>query len=185
MNKLTFNFKEIDKKTQSKLVQGTVIPRPIAWIETKNSDGSINLAPFSYFNVFSPTIVGVSFQSKKDTCNNILREKTARIHSVSQSMLETMDNTAMNLAVNESEVEKFKIDLSSISKIHMDVEYYSETVLPGGEILILLQVVSVSVDESVYDQNKGYIDATQLDPVARLAGPNYARIEQLNYKRKY
>ena len=38
-----------------------ILPRPIAWVTTLNEDGSVNAAPFSYFNVFGsqPAAVGV------------------------------------------------------------------------------------------------------------------------------
>lgn len=117
MAKLNFDFNVIDNKLKKKLVQGSVIPRPIAWVETNNSNGSINLAPFSYFNMFSPTIVGISFQGKKDTYNNILREKSAIIHSVSLSMLQDMDLTSIDLDNNKSEVEQFNLDLKTLSNI--------------------------------------------------------------------
>ena len=55
--KLNIDFDKIDEKNRMKLVKGSVIPRPIAWITSLNEDGSINLAPFSYFNVISPTLL--------------------------------------------------------------------------------------------------------------------------------
>ena len=185
MAKLNFDFNVIDNKLKKKLVQGSVIPRPIAWVETNNSNGSINLAPFSYFNMFSPTIVGISFQGKKDTYNNILREKSAIIHSVSLSMLQDMDLTSIDLDNNKSEVEQFNLDLKTLSNISMTTELYQELNLDDEAYLILLRVLSIKVDDSVFDKEKEYILADTLDPVARLAGPNYAKIEAIDYKRRH
>ena len=62
-----------------KLLTGTVIPRPIAWVSTVNKDGQPNLAPYSFFNVVSadpPTLIfspGVRSADKepKDTYKNV------------------------------------------------------------------------------------------------------------------
>jgi flavin reductase (DIM6/NTAB) family NADH-FMN oxidoreductase RutF len=62
------------------LLSSCVVPRPIAWVSTVNTDGSFNLAPFSYFNAFSsnPPIVGIGFapheeKGHKDTLANLIR----------------------------------------------------------------------------------------------------------------
>lgn len=36
-------------------IPSIVGPRPIGWISTKNADGQLNLAPYSFFNIFSYT----------------------------------------------------------------------------------------------------------------------------------
>ena len=33
-----------------KLLTNLVVPRPIAWVTSQNTEGVINLAPFSFFN---------------------------------------------------------------------------------------------------------------------------------------
>ncbi|MET0885397.1 MAG: flavin reductase, partial [Mycetocola sp.] len=55
-----------------RLVNSLVVPRPIAWITTVSSDGELNLAPFSYFQVVStdPVILMISFTGEKDSLLN-------------------------------------------------------------------------------------------------------------------
>ena len=47
-------------------------PRPIGWISTMGRDGSVNLAPYSFFNGFNytPPILGFSSSSPKDSLRN-------------------------------------------------------------------------------------------------------------------
>jgi len=47
-------------------------PRPIGWISSKGRDGSLNLAPYSFFNAFNykPPILGFSSNGEKDTLRN-------------------------------------------------------------------------------------------------------------------
>ena len=49
-----------------------VAPRPIGWISTRGADGSVNLAPYSFFNAFNytPPIIGFSSTSPKDSLRN-------------------------------------------------------------------------------------------------------------------
>src|SRR3954462_1243968 len=46
-----------------------VAPRPIGWISTRDREGRVNLAPYSFFNAFSeePPIVGFSSNGRKDS----------------------------------------------------------------------------------------------------------------------
>jgi len=37
-------------KDNYKLMAGSIVPRPIAFVSTKSKDGFDNLAPFSFFN---------------------------------------------------------------------------------------------------------------------------------------
>ena len=49
-----------------KLLCGVVVPRPIALVTTLDENGSVNAAPFSFFNVFSedPPLVVLGLQHK-------------------------------------------------------------------------------------------------------------------------
>ena len=53
------DFNLIENKLKKKIIQGSVVPRPVAWVSSLNNDNSINLAPFSYFSMLSPTMVSV------------------------------------------------------------------------------------------------------------------------------
>ena len=65
----------------SRVLTGVVVPRPIALVSTKSTDGIVNLAPFSFFNAVAydpPTVVfsssrrvGEKREKVKDTLANI------------------------------------------------------------------------------------------------------------------
>src|SRR2546427_7735581 len=48
-------------------------PRPIGWISSCDGEGTLNLAPYSFFNAFNytPPIIGFSSQGRKDSLRNI------------------------------------------------------------------------------------------------------------------
>ncbi|HHX07379.1 MAG TPA: flavin reductase family protein [Erysipelothrix sp.] len=205
MTKLHFDFSKINAKARLKLVQGSVIPRPIAWVSTRNENGTINLAPFSYFNMLTDSMVSISFQMKdqhhKDTYHNLLSQKQGVIHIVDGSLLEKMDVTGMPLERNQSELQFVDLNLASSqivetptikeALISLEVKFEQEILLTSSisddvdAHLVLLRVVGMSVDSSVFNAEKGYILADVLNPVARLAGPNYGKIVPIDYKRQY
>src|ERR1041385_662262 len=50
-----------------------IAPRPIGWISSRDADGNVNLAPYSFFNAFCyvPPIIGFSSTNWKDSAGNI------------------------------------------------------------------------------------------------------------------
>ena len=84
-----------------KILVGTVLPRPIAWVSTVDSKGNLNLAPFSFFTVasvnppilcFSPLLTENS--SEKDTLVNIRQTGEFVVNVVSHSLAEKMNRTS-------------------------------------------------------------------------------------------
>ena len=205
MSKIHFDFDLIENELRSKLLKGSVIPRPIAWISTLNETGTLNLAPFSYFNVVSSTMMIVSFMrmeaSQKDTFVNLMREKEAVVHIVDYSLLEKMDETGKFLLRNDSEFEKSDLSLSSSIKnrtpgikealvsfeVVLDqsipLTYYDNNDTEAD--LVILRAIASSVDESVYNSEKEYIMGKELNPVSRLGGVEYGLTEVLDFERKF
>src|SRR5690625_733126 len=99
-----------------KLLTGSVIPRPIAFITTKSKDNVINGAPFSYFNIVTagPPILSVAIQRKngkmKDTARNIIENHSFVIHTVDEENVTEINKAAANLAADESELTFMNID---------------------------------------------------------------------------
>ena len=75
-------------------------PRPIGWISSRDSEGHLNLAPYSFFNAFNytPPIVGFASIGYKDTVRNI--EKTGEFvwNLVTRPLAEAMNQTCASVA---------------------------------------------------------------------------------------
>ena len=54
-----------------------IAPRPIGWISSMGAKGNLNLAPYSFFNIFNykPPILAFSSNGWKDTVRNIEETK--------------------------------------------------------------------------------------------------------------
>src|SRR5699024_1689990 len=108
-----------------KFLIGSVIPRPIAFVTTLNTEGAINGAPFSYFNVVSsnPPMLSLSIQRNeglpKDTARNIIQNHEFVVHIVDEQNVAKINETAKHLPSNESEIEL--ADFSPVESIKVSV----------------------------------------------------------------
>ncbi|WP_312682639.1 flavin reductase family protein [Lactococcus taiwanensis] len=184
----SYRAKELDEQLIYKLLSGSIVPRPIAWLTTQNEEGLVNVAPFSFFNVASanPPLLSVAFTGEKDSYLNLRTTKEAVVHLINSDNVVLMNQTAAKLAANESEAEKFALDLepSQIvnvpslvkSRVRFETQLYQDISLGQEGHLVLLEVVSLSFTDDVIDTEKFYIDIEALGPIARLAGNDYAKL---------
>lgn len=191
-----FKASDLSLKDKKKKLSGSVIPRPIALVLTQ-SESVINVAPFSYFNIVSnnPPIVSVSVQrlngELKDTSRNILENRQATVHIVTESIVEEANKTSAPFASDVSELDHASftlidsVDIETPGIKEADVCYettlYNHLEIKDNEgivtaDLLLLEVVAFHISEEVYDSDKEYIIADKLQAVSRLAGADYAKV---------
>lgn len=175
-----------------KLLVGTVIPRPIAFVTSMSADGLVNAAPFSYFNIVSsdPPLLSVSVQSRagvlKDTARNAIEAGEFVIHVVDESNVAEVNKTAASLPPEESEIdltgltlipsEVVKVPSVEQAKVRFECQL-EQAVELGGTRLLIGKVVRFHIDESIYEN--GRINPETLKPVSRLAGTNYAKLGEI------
>ena len=194
---LSIDPSEKTERENYKFLIGSIIPRPIAFVTTKSKGGTINGAPFSYFNIVSanPPLVSLSVQrsngKQKDTARNIMELKEFVIHIVDQHNVEKVNQTAASLPSNQSEIEladltivnSKEISVPGVKEAKIRFECKLEQIIELGEKgspscdLIIGKIVQFHVEEGIY-QN-GRIDPIGLAAVSRLAGNDYATIGEI------
>lgn len=177
-----------------KLLIGSIIPRPIAFVTSLSAEGALNAAPFSYFNIVSskPPLISLAIQRingvSKHTAANIKLNKEFVIHIVDEEIVEQVNATAANLPQDVTELDLTTFQLAKSSQIRVPgikeakirMECVLEQVVELGEDdhiqtdLIIGKVVQFHILDSIYKDGK--IDPDQLGAVSRLAGNNYAKI---------
>jgi flavin reductase (DIM6/NTAB) family NADH-FMN oxidoreductase RutF len=85
-----------------------IAPRPIGWISSRDANGNINLAPYSFFNAFcyKPPIIGFSSTHWKDSAGNIQQTREFVWNLASKDLAQQMNATAAHVA---HDVNEFKI----------------------------------------------------------------------------
>jgi flavin reductase (DIM6/NTAB) family NADH-FMN oxidoreductase RutF len=196
MNYRVFNTDEIDHMQAYRLIVGSVVPRPIAWVSTMSASGAANLAPFSFFTCVShaPPLFSISAGERdrkmKDTVQNIMDTKGYVIHTVVNGWEEQMNESSANFAPDESEFEALGletepsdlVDAPRLSGAPIAMECRLEDIIVYGEEwkthLVIGRVIRWHVREDLMIKDK-YIDPIKLQPVGRLGGTNYCRTHEI------
>jgi flavin reductase (DIM6/NTAB) family NADH-FMN oxidoreductase RutF len=190
----------IDPKTlpNQKLHQyllGAIGPRPIAFASTLDDAGITNLAPFSFFNVFSanpPILIFSPARSgrtneTKDTYKNVKLVPEVVINVVSYEIVHQMSLASSPYPQEVSEftkagftpVESDLVRPKRVGESPVQFECRVNEVVELGDgggagNLIICEVVKIHIDEKVLDKN-GMIDQHKIDLVSRMGGNWYCR----------
>jgi len=191
----------IDPKTipVSKLqgyLQGTVSPRPIAFVSSIDKEGKVNLSPFSFFNMFSmnpPILVfspsrRVRDNTTKHTLQNVLEVPEVVINVVSYGMVEQASLASVEFpkGVNEfykagfTEAPSLKVKPPRVNESPASFECKVNQVIPlGGEggagNLVICEVLLAHFKDEIFDA-EGKISPHKVDAVARMGGDYYCRV---------
>jgi flavin reductase (DIM6/NTAB) family NADH-FMN oxidoreductase RutF len=177
---------------------GIVTPRPIAWVTTISPQGVVNLAPFSFFNLFgaNPPIVVFSPTlrrdgSKKDTLRNLEQLGECVIHAATAPWAETVNLTSRELPPEHSEVSLAGLTCEPSIKVRPPRILESPTALectvrqilsfgagPIAPNLVIAEVVMVHLAENVLD-DCGAVDPRRLQTVGRMGGAYWCRTTDL------
>lgn len=167
-----------------------VSPRPIGWIGSKGSDGSINLAPYSFFNAISdrPKLVMFSSAGLKHSQRNAIETGEFTCNFVSRNLVEKMNisSAAVDYGVDEFALSGLAarkgelVDAPYVAEAFAVLECkVTETLVPKsltGEnsenIMILGQVVGIHIDETII--RDGRLDMAIARPVARMGYMDYS-----------
>jgi flavin reductase (DIM6/NTAB) family NADH-FMN oxidoreductase RutF len=168
-----------------KLLTNLVVPRPIAWVTTQNSDGVVNLAPFSFFNAVSGNpiylivSVGVNDAGEmKDTAKNILASGEFVVNMVTEELFDAMNVSAADFPFGESELVaanlhaapsvKVKPPRVAESQASMECKLHSSQQL-GKNTLIIGEVVMFHVADHLMGPR---MHVNGFAPIGRLGSPS-------------
>jgi flavin reductase (DIM6/NTAB) family NADH-FMN oxidoreductase RutF len=176
-----------------KLLAGSIVPRPIAFVSTISLEGVTNLAPFSFFNAVcaEPPIVCFSVGNRvppKDTVANIRATGEFVVNIVSEAIAEQMNLCAGDYpaGVSEFEISGLTPEASDIVKppcvsespVNMEcrlIQIVDCGTRSGGASLIVGEVVRFHFDRNIAHNFR--IDPAKLRAVGRMGGNQYIHTE--------
>ena len=193
---MEIDLRTTDDRHAHDLLTSSIIPRPIAWITSINSDGKINIAPFSFFTgiqwhppVLAFSVVNRADGTKKDTVINVEQTREFVINIVSTDLLQAMENSAKSIPYGEDEahldisltpsktIKPYRIENSKISfECILDrIVNVDEGANAGNLIIGRVQLMYIR-DDLI---NGREIDYRNLDALGRLSGNRYCSIESI------
>jgi len=184
----------LDAETAYRLITGVVVPRPIAWVTSLSATGVLNLAPFSAFTFVSPKppMLAISVGRKggiyKDTAQNILNNEEYVVHIADSSLMTAVHESSTEHPPDVSEVEELRlstlpgerIKVPRLAAAPVAMECVFRQCLEFGEArsrLIVGEVLVFHIRDGLL--NNGKIETEALDPIARIAGPRYAKLGEI------
>jgi flavin reductase (DIM6/NTAB) family NADH-FMN oxidoreductase RutF len=170
-----------------------VAPRPIGWISTKGRDGSLNLAPYSFFNIFNyaPPIIGFCSTGAKDSQRNAVETGEFVWNLVTRDVAAQMNDSSADLPYGEDEF--IRTGLTPIasrlvaaprvaeSKVQLECKVTDVVRLRDIEgretvaTMVFGEVIAAHIDRRLIVD--GVFDTFHADIVVRAGGPTaYAEI---------
>ncbi len=195
---LTIDPKAIPVPKVHHYLLGAVGPRPIAFAATVDADGRHNLAPFSFFNVFSanPPIMIFSparsgkTNTTKDTYNNVKVVPEVVINVVNYEIVHQMSLASSPFAPDVDEFEKAGLTALASETIRphrvaeSPVQFECNVIevkelgdQGGAGNLVICEVQRIHINKDVLDEN-GMIDQHKIDLVSRMGGNWYCRANE-------
>ena len=176
----------LDARSSYKLLIGSVLPRAIAWVSTRSTEGVGNVAPVSFFTVVGrvPPTVSISLQPRsdevtlKDTFVNIRDTGEFVVNMVSLGQVDEAHRSAFEFdpEVDEFEalgLEKAECEVVSAPRIAgapISMECVVDRIIPMPPLdhVVWGRVERFHVRDDLYMPN-GRIDIGALGAVGRLA----------------
>jgi flavin reductase (DIM6/NTAB) family NADH-FMN oxidoreductase RutF len=192
---LSLHPKDLTVQALQKYLQGAIAPRPICFASTISTDGKPNLAPFSFFNIFSSNPPVAVFSpaysgrtgAPKDTLLNVKEVPEVVINVVNYSMVQqtSLASSPFPKGVNEFEkagftplpsdlVKPFRVK-ESPAQFECRVMEIKELGKSGGAgNLIICEIIKIHISESVLNEAQ-QVDTRKIDLVARMGDNWYCR----------
>jgi flavin reductase (DIM6/NTAB) family NADH-FMN oxidoreductase RutF len=197
---MEFQPESLDVRDRYKLLIGSVVPRPIAFVSTVSPEGAFNLAPYSFFTAVGSNPMTLLFcpatkpdGSDKDTLRNCLPPEEGGVgefvvNVATEGYAREVAAAAETLPYGESEFELTGLTPIASSKVRpprladCPVSYECETIQvlrtnpgePASGNIVLGRVVCVHVDESLIN-DRFHVDASRLRAIGRMGGLEYCR----------
>lgn len=185
---------ELGAEQAYRLLTGIVVPRPIAWVTSLSRANTVNLAPFSAFTFVSPKppMLAISIGRKgniyKDTARNILDREEYVVHIADAPLMHAVHESGVEHPSDVSEVDVLGLDTVASDRIAVPrltaapiaMECRFRQCLEFGDTrsrLIVGEVIAFHIRDGLLTDGK--IETEKLDPIARIAGPRYARLGEI------
>jgi flavin reductase (DIM6/NTAB) family NADH-FMN oxidoreductase RutF len=176
-------------------VTSLVVPRPIGWLSTINPAGTVNLAPYSFFNLIGakPPFVMFASNPRKHSQQNAEATGEFVVNIATFDLRDEMNQSGAHYGEELSEPEIIGLDMAPCrfvkpprvarSPIALECKYVQTLALSRSNgqktttSVVIGEVVNVYIDDAVISE--GMIDLARIRPIARLGYMDYAVVDNI------
>jgi flavin reductase (DIM6/NTAB) family NADH-FMN oxidoreductase RutF len=191
-----FDFSKFKPEERYKLLSSTVIPRPIALVSTVDSDGILNAAPYSFFNVFmenpATCVLGIARRPDgkyKDTSRLIRESGEFVVNLVDMNLAEGMNISAIDFdpEVDEFELAGFTPASSRLvappriaeAPVSFECRRTVTLQLSSERDLVVGEILTMHARDGLIDPETLYLNREKYNVVARLYADLYAPLKEV------
>lgn len=192
---ISIDPKEVTPVKLQGYLQGAVGPRPIALASTVDENGTPNLSPFSFFNVFSSNPPILIFSPARRVRNNTIKHTLINAQNTKEVVISVVNydivqqvslaSTEYADGVNEfiksglTPLESDIVKPFRVAESPVQFECKVNNIIALGDAggagnLVICEVVKIHINEAVLDENEA-IDQYKIDLVSRMGGNWYSR----------
>ena len=197
---MILDLKDLTTAEKQNYLQHAIAPRPVCFASTVDTNGNINLSPFSFFNLFStnPPIVifspsrRVRDNTTKHTLENVKEVPEVVINIADYDMVQQVSLASCEFPKGVNEFVKagftavpatiVKPPMVKESKVKMECKVLEIKKLGdegGAGNLVICEVLRMHIDDSILDEHKK-INQRKLHHIARLGGDWYCKVDETN-----
>jgi flavin reductase (DIM6/NTAB) family NADH-FMN oxidoreductase RutF len=190
---MKIDLDELSARDRYKLLSAVVIPRPIAWVTTINRQGLVNVAPFSFFNLFgadpATVILGLEHHadgSQKDTTRNIEETGEYTINILTPDLNDVMVATAARYSADIGEATALGLELTPSAKVApprltcapvaLECRKTMALSLSPERSIMIGEAIALTARDGLIDVERNYVNWKGNYPTARLFADKYARL---------
>jgi flavin reductase (DIM6/NTAB) family NADH-FMN oxidoreductase RutF len=198
---MILDLQQLTTMQKQQWLQHAVAPRPVCFASTIDKKGNVNLSPFSFFNLFSsnpPVVIfsparRVRDNTTKHTLENVLEVPEVVINIVDYDMVQQASLASCEFPKETNEFIKagFTQQPATIvtppmvkeSKVKMECKVLEVKPLGsegGAGNLVICEVLTMHIDDSILNDEKTMIDQRKLHHIARLGGDWYCKVDETN-----
>lgn len=177
-----------------------VVPRPIGWVSTMDTDGSANLAPYSFFNAVAYHPPQVMYASTGNHVQGGLKDSVANIRATGEFVMNlatwplrekvNLSSTPAPHGIDEFEVAGLTKASSTLvapprvaeSPVNMECRLVKVVELLADDpdspnLVVFGHVVAIHIADDVI--RDGRVDIHRLQPISRLGYKDYGRVSEV------
>jgi len=175
-----------------------IVPRPIGWVSSIDSQGRVNLAPFSFFNAVAEDPPMVVFAPNGLKVEGLLKDSRRNIEETGEfvcnlatwDLREHMNATSMGYPAGTDEMQAAGLTPApsrlvrpprvAEAPIHLECRLWRIITLPSPDPkvpndLVVGEVVGIHIDDALIKD--GRVDIVAAKPIARLGYSEYACVD--------